>query len=196
MVWKSLCWKCQMKNKIYYICFQNNNMSIITNQIEKRVLDVLEQVRVQLWENNITDRQTWTGFIKSHLTEIAYEEYQYRVHASSNEVDPAIEEWLFDLVWYSPINNENIYDKKAIHLILESEWNGQIEFLKYDFYKLLIGRAENRVFIFESQNVQNTMDILQDIVNQSSITQKGDSYLLAGWANTEEDFETRLIIKE
>ena len=81
-------------------------------------------------------------------------------------------EWLFDYVEYSEneINFNNvIYSVLSdIHLIVECEWNfykkeNYFIDLKYDFEKLLVGKSNYRLFIFENDNLERAKEIINNL---------------------------------
>ena len=43
---------------------------------------------------------------------------------------------------------------KSVPLILESEWNSSWDYIKYDFEKLLMGRAKYKIMIFQGSGEQ------------------------------------------
>ncbi len=102
-------------------------------------------------------------------------------------------EWLFDYVEYSEnvisFNNSNYSVLSDIHLIAECEWdfyrkeNYFID-LKYDFEKLLVGKSNYRLFIFENDNLQKAKEIinnLKTIALNFGKFQKNERILFAVW---------------
>lgn len=147
--------------------------------LEKTIQDFLLKTSEKLVKEAIQNDRAWTHEIKIGLTKIAYE-HNYRVYTHRNDFDDTVNEWLYDMTWYEAYDEKG-YDIKSIPLILESEWKRSFEEIKYDFYKLIQGRADLRVFIFQAANVDGTMNQLVEIIDKSSISQAKDKYLLAGW---------------
>jgi hypothetical protein len=71
-----------------------------------------------------------------------------------------------------------------VPLILESEWLASEEGIEYDFRKLLLGRAQHRVMIFQHRNVPFILDKLKKQVQTFCRTESGDRYLFLGWHYT------------
>ena len=69
---------------------------------------------------------------------------------------------------------------KKVLLVLECEWERKTEDILFDFTKLLIARAELRVFVF-SVNIERFEPILEDIkaaINAFTRVIKSDRYLI------------------
>jgi len=163
--------------------------------LEEKIKETFIKVSDDLVNRRITGDGPWTSAIKTALTELAYNEpYNYWVWANKNNCDDTINEWLYDMTWSESYDNKG-QDFKTIHLILESEWNRNFLEIKYDFYKLLQGRAKHRVFLFQSSDVERIMNDLEEIIEKSIIAEKSDRYLLAGW-NDNYGFTFRLHIKK
>jgi hypothetical protein len=69
--------------------------------------------------------------------------------------------WLYDLIWYK--NGENNEFLHSVSLILECEWNTSYKFIKYDFEKLLVCRADLKIMIFQShrKNIETIFGLLE-----------------------------------
>jgi hypothetical protein len=139
--------------------------------------------------------KNWTEAINKTMYEVAKRiNKNYLVASKLNSLrdNP---EWLYDLVWYS----DNKFGIDKIHLILESEWktpkrHRQEEYdyfydLKYDFEKLIMGRSEHRVFIFEGdtkEEIESIFDKLIAIIKASKIPLIDDRFMFAGWITSKE----------
>lgn len=103
--------------------------------------------------------------------------------------------WLYDLIWYREDENRRLID---IPLIVESEWNPDKLHIKYDFEKLIIGRAALRLMIFYcyKQDVANEIiDGFKKTINGFSMSQTGDRYLFAPLVEDTGQFEFVSFIK-
>jgi hypothetical protein len=161
--------------------------------IEEQIITTIEKVAEDLVKQGKRGDKSWTSAIMASLTELAYVKYNFWVCSTPNSYDDTINEWLYDMTWYDS-HDEKGKDIKTIHLILESEWNWGFGELSYDFYKLLQGRAEHRVFIFQSKDIEDTMSKFEAIIEKSYISKNGDRFILAGW-NDDVGFIFRLVIK-
>ncbi len=98
-------------------------------------------------------------------------------------------EWLYDLCWLV-VDREGV-NKNVLRapLILECEWDrgGLMD----DFPKLIMGRADLRVFIYQARNeteCQVHNGKLIAAVEDSELTVTGDRYLLACWDMDQKKF--------
>ena len=164
------------------------------DELEKQIIATIEKVADDLVKQNKRNDGSWTNEIMTALTGLAYEKYNYWVCSKPNAYDDTINEWLYGMTWYESFDDKG-HDLKTIHLILESEWKWDFGELKYDFNKLLQGRARHRVFIYQSIDIEDTMSKLESLIEKSTISEKDDRYILAGW-NDEDGFEFRLYIKK
>lgn len=166
----------------------------MNNILEEQIKGTIEKTAGELVKNGIRGNGPWTNAMMTALTALAYDEYNYWVYSKPNAYDDTINEWLYDMTWYESHDDKG-KNIKAIHLILESEWNWNFEEIEYDFTKLLQGRAGLRVFIFQTRNIQQSLKLLTDTVEKSTIAEKGDRYLFAGW-NDQVGFEFYFHIKQ
>jgi hypothetical protein len=162
------------------------------SDIELKIKNVIEsipnQAREEGWE---WTRGTWTKLIKKNLIDIA-DEYKWLVAAHGCDgVDQG--EWLYDMVWYE--KNDRYITK--VPLVLESELNSSDYEIDDDFYKLLIARADCRVWVFERktrQQVQDSFSSCIEAIKQFSHSQKGDRYLMLGVDWNPREFQSRLYV--
>lgn len=95
-------------------------------------------------------------------------------------------EWLFDMTWLSDRDGYMVDS----FLILESEWLGGNE-LSNDFQKLLIGRADLRVFICSARNLEAARSIVDDRLREIRTFAKSapqDRYLIAAYVEDQGAF--------
>ena len=140
-----------------------------------RRLDALLKTPVAASER---DRE-WTVAVKKTLGDLG-KELGYDVCAS----DPKgrfEQEWLFDLIWFRLDHDENLKD---LSLIMEMEWAMSFDEIKWDFEKLMVGRAGHRVLIFQAANSHTIDDycrrLIRDITSFVHSAQ-GDRYLIAAY---------------
>lgn len=55
--------------------------------------------------------------------------------------------WLYDLIWYT---NDKSNQLSSLPLIVECEWRKKYDAIKYDFEKLLVGKAKYKIMLFQA----------------------------------------------
>jgi len=156
-----------------------------TERAVVRRLDSLLRTRVA---NANSDRE-WTVAVKRTLGALGRER-GWEVCAS----DPRKRfesEWLFDLIWYAYNHDSHL---QKIPLILEMEWNLSFDEIKWDFEKLMTGRADHRVLIFHAANseaFENCCGKLIRGVTAFEYSQRGDRYLFVGYDMKTDLFDSR-----
>ncbi|MBB5620887.1 hypothetical protein HDE69_001940 [Pedobacter cryoconitis] len=119
------------------------------DEIEKRIIKVLDDFLIEAEENKYIGNKIWTNRLKESIGDLGIE-LNYEV-AIGGFLDKFEREWLYDIVWYQ----EDPYNRLIrIPLIVESEWDRNYLGIKYDFEKLLIGNAEKRLMICQSKSNQ------------------------------------------
>jgi len=163
-------------------------LSDIELKIKNEIEAIPQQSRKEGWE---WKRGTWTKTIKKKLYEIA-KENGFLVAASGCEgTDQG--EWLYDMVWYE--KKDRYIDR--VPLVLESELNSPDYDLDDDFFKLLLARADCRVWIFErktEQQVKESFNSCIEAIRQFSQSQKGDRYLMLGVDWNPREFQSELYV--
>lgn len=149
------------------------------SQILLHVKNVLLETQNHSNEGIISGDGQWTSKIMADLTRIGYD-CDYWVHSKPNTVDPTIIEWLYDMTWYSSSDPTGL-EMNSLELILECEWNPKNAEIKYDFYKVLQGKARNKVFIFQSKNPKEKLEHFVSVITNSSFFSPNESFLLACW---------------
>jgi hypothetical protein len=101
-------------------------------------------------------------------------------------------EWLYDHVWLKLENGKSgrILD---VPLILESEWGNRRD-IDEDFQKLLLGRSQHRVMIFQQRNVERLYPELIAQAQMFAGKQSGDRYLFLGLDWADKTFKPRLFV--
>jgi hypothetical protein len=150
------------------------NLDEVERAIERR-LNSLLKTRVAA---SARDRD-WTIAVKKTLGDLGKERgYEVCASDSKKRFEP---EWLFDLIWY-------IYDHDGhlqnIPLILEMEWALSFDEVKWDFEKLVTGRADHRILIFQAANSRAIEDYCRRLIRDIAVfehSSRGDRYLFAGY---------------
>jgi len=96
-------------------------------------------------------------------------------------------EWLFDLCWCKESDYAVLHD---LPLALECEWGSDGALV--DFQKLLISRADHRVFVCSQKNAEDWQDCVSQLISQIRHfdgTRNGDRYLFANWSVKGWDFK-------
>lgn len=158
------------------------------DQIEQSIARSLDAVLETRVANSRSDRE-WTIAVKRTIGDLGLK-LGYRVCASDpkRRFEP---EWLFDLVWYT-------YDRQAqlteIGLIVEIEWAMSYEPIKWDFEKLLVGRADHRVLIFQATSSRTIENYCRRLIREITTFEhslRGDRYLFAAFDQKTERFVYR-----
>lgn len=146
----------------------------------KNITTALSETSNQASTGSLRGYGNFTQAFMESLTKLAYDEYKYNVYTHANRIDKTMNEWLYDMVWYTP-EPESLFHVKEIHLVVESEWSTGKNQMEYDFYKLIQARAKHRLFIFQAKEVEERIAYFKNLVKNSTIAEDGDSYLFACW---------------
>ena len=168
----------------------SDDFNELADNIEKIIALEFSNFKDLIEENKLSySSSAWTKTINQKL--IACKPKDYLVASKTEGSDNS--EWLYDLVWYS----ENGFGLDKVALIVESEWKNASKKdnyywnVKYDFEKLLLGRASHRLAIFEGNNSDEISQIqhkLKEIISNSKITTINDRYMFAAWNGFEQEF--------
>ena len=157
-----------------------------TDIMVKRIRETLDAVgdksrqEKEKQETNNLGNGWWTEKIKSDLAELA-KEFNCKAYASSCE-NVYGGEWLYDMTWLEMEGKEVC----GVKLIMESEWARRN--IKDDFPKLVIGRADLRLMIFEAPDEKEYnvwMKYFKNEINGNRMSVNGDRYLFACWMKGE-----------
>jgi hypothetical protein len=152
------------------------NINMNTQEIEDQIKSTLEAIQLGVAK----DTENVLFAIGTLGKKLGYE-----VHGLRDHFQP---EWLYDLCWYS-----NSPDGKLLNvtLVLESEWDIKRADIKYDFEKLLIAKANIKVFVFQakSQNVANYLKELEQGIHAYKGGCSGEIYLLACYDYINDELE-------
>jgi hypothetical protein len=150
-----------------------DKISKIENAI-KECLDSFLESRISRSKSN----KVWTKAIKKRLGKLGLSKFNSSPCTSVKEKDFE-GAWLYDLVWYiSKSSRDNTI--KNIPLIVEIEWDMKFNGIRYDFDKLIIGRAELRVLIYQAKNKETIDKFNNELIKRIKsfkYSMKGDRYL-------------------
>jgi predicted nucleic acid-binding Zn finger protein len=146
----------------------------------------------------VTGAKPWTIAMRRAFVVVG-QKRKYYVNAHRCESDASEErsdgaEWLWDLCWFELDDSKHIV---RAPLIMECEWSRNSQGLHGDFAKLVVGRAEHRVFIFDTKNQEareQEMAWFLDEITTSACTQAGDRYLLFWWDRSSGTFLYKHLI--
>ena len=145
------------------------------NQIEKKLINVINNFLKDADEQNLIGNRVWTNGLKVRIGELGIKE-GFEV-ATGGFRDVFEREWLYDIVWYLTDDQKRLV---RIPLIVESEWDINYQGIKYDFEKLLVGNAEHRLMICQSkfENVEGLFAKFKEAINVFE-ENYGDRFLIA-----------------
>jgi hypothetical protein len=157
------------------------------NNLESQIVDRLTQAAHRAAEGKFGDGG-WTREMKQELAALGHEHGYYVCGHDCHKFGQG--EWLYDLTWLRN-GGKNLLD---VPLIFESEWGIKLPEIEEDFLKLIIGRAQHRVMVFQKSNDQAIHDTnrrLVEMVREFSGSQTGDRFLILGW-----NYKTRKFVVE
>lgn len=150
---------------------------------EARIRSAIRDIPRQFPEGG-SDKK-WTDAVKIALGELG-EELGFDVCTAGVEgrFDHG---WLFDLTWYK---NSDKRQLRFLPLIAESEWKMDYESLRFDFEKLLVGKAKFKVMVFQAKGERAREHIrrLKDAILTYEGQKEGEIYLLACYDDDEGEF--------
>jgi len=160
------------------------------DDLEKQIASTLDLVSDKdTLEGGISDRQ-WTELIKEGLCNLGHS-HGYDVSAAGCK-GAKTGEWMFDLMWAS---SENDFFKE-MPLVVECEWSLDIDQQVWDFEKLLIAKAQHKLFIFQhgsESEVKNVIGHLSKAIDKFKTRLDGERYMLSGWSGEKKKFIHQII---
>ena len=170
-----------------------NEYNKIENEIVTYLKSLPEKSKSEGWE---WKSGRWTEAIKLGLLNIARKKPPKLIVCSNGIEGTDYGEWLYDMIWLENDENDGI---KNVPLVMESELNSPDNEVDEDFLKLLVARADHRIWIFQRRTREEiTASIhscIQRVRNCRS-SQPGDRYLFAGLSWNPRDFAFQLYIHE
>lgn len=100
--------------------------------------------------------------------------------------------WLYDLTWYRNGPNDHL---RELGLVLESEWRRNLEFIKFDFEKLLAAKAPIKVLVFQdcNGNLPQLWSFLETGIACFKPQGLHETYILAAYQEDKHEFTVRTI---
>lgn len=148
--------------------------------------DIMDAIRTNLdgCAHTMRDRDgdgEWTKAVTATLRKLGHElGYLMRARGVNSE-------WLYDVTWleYSREYEHEDLENRLVnaHLIAECEWGGSVK-RKYDFEKLLLGRATISLMIYDAAFAPGPQGVAEDFAGYVRSFNGGsrakDAWLLAG----------------
>ena len=123
----------------------------------------------------------WTHECLRALADLGESEFKYNAAPCPRCVEHG---WLYDLIWWKGKKGE----MTDLILALESEWSPSIQFVRYDFQKLIQARARIKVLISDSLKSEDCQTLISDIDNFEQNENDGE-YLFAMYNGNSKTFE-------
>ena len=156
-----------------------------------RVCEILSAVASSHRDQVNDSDRAWTRDIKDHLCALG-QELGFDVSASGCQ-DADDGEWLFDLVWSQGMNDE-IW---ALPLVMECEWSLRPRDIAWDFGKLLVAKADVKLFVFHQPTLEagtQVVGTLSRMIRAFRTTVPHEQYLLACYTWSERQFEYTTVV--
>jgi hypothetical protein len=149
------------------------------DDVERAVKDAADTIAA------IDTKKHWTKRLLTAISEVGHKRGHHVCQGG----------WLYDLVWLKLAQDGTGYIA-GVPLILES-WLDHKN-IDEDFMKLLLGRAQHRVMIFQhgrgQQNFERITRHLVEQVRAFAHTQRGDRDLFLGWDEADRKFRPELFV--
>lgn len=152
--------------------------------VERQIVEALQDVGKKQ-DRAHWDKREWTRRVKARVALIG-EDRGYEVRPDVELESGGAPEWLYDLCWRDVGSEGELLDMR---LVLESEWDRYG--LIYDFEKLLVARAGNRVMIWSEADAAAFRKRVKDLnrrANACKLTCRGDRTLYCCWLDLEDSF--------
>jgi len=160
-----------------------------TNDIEQNISQLIVEASLRLTDNRIHSNAAWTDAIFLALTNFAYKlNPPLWVWTKKNAADTTLNGFLYDFTIREGANTEDRNKIDKVWVAMEIEWKSGWDEIRYDFYKLILGRSMLRVMIFQSRHVEQTISDLVEVLETNSMSICGDRYLFAGWSDKKNGF--------
>ena len=173
-------------------------------EIMRAVQDGLNNLEI----DNPKGDTEWTEAVKTKLCTIG-QEFGCKVGAKKNEVEKAYRdfgEWLYDVTWLKYERERDGLKWPAtalikVPLVAECEWgvDEHLEYIIEDFEKLLLARADVRLMIFDGNQEPGSKEIADRLARKIRLfdsTEEGDTWLLAAWEGSNQDWSFRYFTIE
>ena len=149
------------------IRFHFMNLQQIENDIRLAFDDISKKLP------NGPSRPEWTKEVLVAIGNIG-KKYNYAVCGKYFDV-----EWLFDQCWYLAAPDDGRLTEVA--LVLEAEWDGRYNYIKYDFEKLLVAKSQLKIMAFNAaaQDMPGHLEKLEQSIHSYKGTCSGEVYIFA-----------------
>ena len=181
----------------------NINRTNSFDPFEDRICEKLNTIESKIKGDSNRD---WTVAVFEILSELKKDNNKI----ACSKLDEKLKdcgEWLFDYVEYS--ENQIIHDKTEIsvlsdiHLIAEIEWSFYTQKnyfidIKYDFEKLLVGKSNYRLFIFEHKDltfITESINSFKTIAKNFEKFETDERILFAAWHKGQGKFYFENFVK-
>jgi hypothetical protein len=164
------------------------------DSLEAEIVQVVQSFPGRSIRESWPSDRRWTFELTTALGELG-RKHQFDVCASgwANRGSQCWPEWLYDLTWVEMKDGH----VTGVPLILESEWSLHRNDIEPDFDKLLLGRADRRVMVFQQPDARHVNELvayLRDCILRFNRTTTGDRYLFLGLDNTSHRFLYELFL--
>ena len=162
-------------------------MEVSLKPVERLIRKTLNKVVKSGDRGERWTRSEWTKHVKEAIFKIGRKKYVITTHGLGDRTEP---QWLFDMAWSVECGPKSAYLQRLV-LIAEFEWNRKAVDLDWDFQKLMVGRADYRLFVFDQKSKEDVSIFIDRFVKQISMyqgTQEGDRYLFAGSSTDSNNF--------
>jgi hypothetical protein len=151
-------------------------MNLVLNSLEQGIIDALHQLheRSRYWSEDKSKAAEYTREVKRAIGGVG-DNLGFEVCSTAHNC-----EWLYDLCWCEKDDNGQVLN---MPLAMECEWHTGFDHLLGDFQKLLVARADHRVFLC-GQEPEDWADCVGQLIEQVCSyggTRIGDRYLFGSW---------------
>lgn len=164
-------------------------MNLDLDDVEQDVVKSLNDLdkRTNSWSDDQCTRTAYTREVKKAVGSVAR---KHDCTVCSHHHDYT--EWLYDLCWRKLDDKGFVRD---VPLIMECEWYRAYEDLLDDFQKLLVARADHRIFLceLEPEHWDECVRKLIEQVRCYNGTEIGDRYLFGSWTVPGWDFRQYIV---
>lgn len=160
---------------------------------ESEIKNALIKVTQEGARHEIKGDGEWTKKIKLLLGELG-ERSGFGV-CTGGFKDRFEPEWLCDLAWYRENEAEFLVE---VPLVMESEWNRTLKYIKFDFEKLLLTNATLRLMICQAkpEKIDDLKVFFRNAVKAYGQLDKGSRFLIAVLDSDSEEFVFDTFEKE
>ena len=165
-----------------------------TTERNKLVREIKEAI-LKVPETAESGDRAWTKEIKLRLERLA-EKHDCDTCPNSKNGNKG---WLYDQTWFTKSEKGRL---KSVPFVMESEWRNNMEYIKYDFEKLLLANSPIKLMVFQStaskpEEMQNRFREMESGINDYKYDNSG-IYILACYVlkNGRHMFDIRIFEKK